>query len=133
MSELFDNIDCVELYVSDLDEGINYYCGLLGLKLLWRAETSVGLGLKNGIAEVVLQTDRKEMNIDFKVQSVPGALIKIKNSGGTIVNGPFDIPIGKCAVVCDKWNNKYVILDMSKGKYVTDENKKVIGVKKGEE
>jgi lactoylglutathione lyase len=130
MSELFDQIDCVELYVSDLDEGIKYYCGLLGLKVLWRADTSVGLGMKNEVSEIVLQTDRKEMNIDFKVDSVDEALARITSAGGTIQYGPFDIPIGKCAVVCDKWNNKYVILDMSKGKYVTDENKNVIGVAK---
>jgi len=130
MSELFDIIDCVELYVSDLDEGIKYYRDLLGLKLLWRADTSVGLGMKNEVSEIVLQTDRKEMNVDFKVNSIDEAVNRIIKSGGTILNGPFDIPIGKCAVVRDQWNNKYVILDMSKGKYITDENKKVIGVEK---
>ncbi len=130
MSELFEKIDCVELYVADLDEGINYYCDFLGLKLLWRAKTSAGLGMKNETSEIVLQTDRKEMNVDFKVNSVDEALKRIIKSGGTIQYGPFDIPIGKCAVVRDKWNNKYVILDMSKGKYITDENKNVTGVEK---
>lgn len=62
MSELFNNVDCIELYVSDLDEGIKYYCDSLGLKLLWRASTSVGLGMENEIAELVLQTDRKKIN-----------------------------------------------------------------------
>ncbi|MBN1151268.1 VOC family protein [candidate division WOR-3 bacterium] len=42
---MFENIDCVELYVSDLDRGIKYYCGLLGLDLLWRAKKSSGLKL----------------------------------------------------------------------------------------
>lgn len=37
MSEFFKQVDCIELYVPDLDEGIKYYCGSLGLKLLWRA------------------------------------------------------------------------------------------------
>jgi lactoylglutathione lyase len=130
MSELFEQIDCVELYVSDLDEGIKYYCDLLGLRLLWRTKTSVGLGMKDETSEIVLQTERKEVNIDLKVNSVDEAIRQILGSGGTVYHGPFDIPIGKCAVVGDTWNNKYVILDMSKGKYVTDENKNVIGVKK---
>ena len=130
MSGLFKNIDCVELYVSDLDEGIEYYCGLLGLKLLWRTDTAAGLGMEDDISEVVLQTERREMNVDFKVDSVDEALEEITKSGGTVQHGPFDIPIGKCAVVHDKWNNKYVILDMSKGRYVTDEKKHVIGVEK---
>ncbi len=130
MPGLFKNVDCVELYVSDLDEGIDYYCNSLGLKLLWRAETSAGLGMENGAAELVLQTDRAWMNVDFLVESVAGALEKITVSGGKLVFGPIDIPIGKCAVVRDKWENEYVILDMSKGRYVTDENKNVIGVSK---
>ncbi len=130
MSELFKNIDCIELYVSDLDEGINYYCDSMGLKLLWRTDTSVGLGMEYDIAEIVLQTERKKMNVDFKVESVVDSIERIINSGGKIQYGPFDIPIGKCAVIQDKWDNEYVILDMSKGRYVTDENGNVIGVSK---
>ena len=60
MSGLLKNVDCIELYVSDLDDGIKYYCDSMGLKLLWRADTSVGLGMGNDIAEIVLQTDRKK-------------------------------------------------------------------------
>ncbi len=132
MPELFENIDCVELYVSDLDEGIAYYGGLLGLQLLWRAGTSAGLGMRNGVSEVVLQTDRKGVNVDFKVDSVDMALKRILAAGGKVQHGPFDIPIGRCAVVRDKWENSYVILDMTKGKYVTDKDKNVIGVAKQE-
>ena len=130
MSELFRQVDCIELYVSDLDEGIKYYCGSLGLKLLWRAETTVGLGMENSTTEVVLQTDRKKMNVDFKVESVMNSIDRIVNAGGKVIDGPFDIPIGKCAVIQDKWENQYVILDMTKGKYTTDESGNVIGVSK---
>lgn len=130
MSGLFTNIDCVELYVSDLDEGIQYYCDCLGLKLLWRNGNSAGLGMENEIAEIVLQTERKKMNIDFKVESVETSLDVILKSGGKVIYGPFDIPIGKCAVVQDKWENEYVILDMTKGMYVTDEKGNVIGLSK---
>ena len=131
MSGLFTHVDCIELYVSDLGDGIKYYCGSLGLKLLWRAETSVGLGMENGTAEVVFQqTDRKWMNVDFKVDSVVDSVKRIIEAGGKIVDGPFDIPIGKCAVIRDKWENQYVILDMTKGKYVTDESGNVVNVSK---
>ena len=130
MSGLFTQVDCIELFVSNLDDGIKYYCGNLGLTLLWRSETSVGLGMENGTAEVVLQTDRKWMNVDFKVDSVTDSVERIIEAGGKIIDGPFDIPIGKCAVVKDKWENQYVILDMTKGKYVTDESGNVIGISK---
>ena len=128
MSPLFTHVDCIELYVSNLDDGINYYCGGMGLKLLWRAETTVGLSMKNSTTEVVLQTNRKWMNVDFKVDSVIDSIDGIVNAGGKIIDGPFDIPIGKCAVVRDKWENQYVILDMTKGKYVTDESGNVVGL-----
>lgn len=130
MSEFFKQVDCIELYVPDLDEGIEYYCGSLALKLLWHAETTVGLGMENDTTEIVLQTDRKKMNVDFKVESVDNSIDRIVNAGGKVINGPFDIPIGKCAVIQDKWENQYVILDMTKGKYTTDENGNVIGVRK---
>jgi predicted enzyme related to lactoylglutathione lyase len=93
----------------------------MGLKLLWRAETSAGMGMENDGAEIVLQTDRRKMNVDFRVGSVIDAVEKIIGSGGKVIDGPFDIPIGKCAVIQDRWGNEYVILDMTKGRYVTDE------------
>ena len=130
MMGLFKNIDCVELYVSDLNEGIKYYCDFMGLKLLWRTDTMAGLGMENDIAEIVLQTERQCMNVDIKVECVVDSLEKIIKAGGKIVCDTFDILIGKCAVVSDKWNNTYVILDNTKGKYTTDEFGNVTGVSK---
>lgn len=130
MYGVFKNIDCIEFYVSDLDDGIKYYCGLMGLKLLWRTDTSVGLGMENDIAEILLQTERPFISVDMKVESVVEAIDKIVEAGGKVLEGPFEIPIGKCAVICDIWDNKYVILDMTKGKYTTDEYGNVTGVSK---
>jgi len=133
MSGLFTHVDCIELYVSDLDDGMKFYHESLGLTLLWRSETSVGLGMENGTTEVVLQTDRTWMNVDFKVESVVKSVDKIIEAGGKIVDAPFDIPIGKCAVVKDKLDNQYAILDMTKGRYVTDESGNVVGLSKEKE
>jgi len=130
MAKIFKNIDCIELYVSDLNEGIHYYCDSMGLKLLWRNEDMVGLGIENDIAEIVLQSQRKQVLVDIKVESVDESVEKIKEAGGTVEYGPFDVPIGRCAVILDKWDNKYVILDMTKGRYVTDEDGNVTGVRK---
>ena len=129
MAKIFKNIDCIELYVSDLNEGIQYYCDSMGLKLLWRNEDMVGLGMENDITEIVLQCQRKQVLVDIKVESVDDSIEKIKEAGGTVEYGPFDVPIGRCAVILDKWNNKYVILDMTKGRYVTDEDGNVTGVR----
>lgn len=129
---LFKNVDCIEMYVSNLEEGIDYYKSL-GCKLLWRNETSAGLKMSDDITEVMINTERKGMMVDFKVDSVEEAIPKIINSGGKIVYPMFDIPIGKCAVVKDKWDNKYVILDMTKGTYVADDNGNIIGLEKKQE
>ena len=122
MAKIFKNIDCIELYVTDINEGIQYYCDSMGLKLLWRNEDMVGLGMENDITEIVLQSQRKQVLVDIKVESVDESIEKIKEAGGTVEYGPFDVPIGRCAVILDKWGNKYVILDMTKGRYVTDED-----------
>ncbi|MTK09475.1 MAG: bleomycin resistance protein [Hungatella sp.] len=130
MANIFKNIDCIEFYVSDINEGIQYYCDSMGLKLLWRNEDMVGLGMENDITEIVLQSQRKQVLVDIKVESVDESIEKIKEAGGTVEYGPFDVPIGRCAVILDKWDNKYVILDMTKGRYVTDEDGNVTGVRK---
>jgi len=130
MAKIFKNIDCIELYVSDLNEGIQYYCESMGLKLLWRNEDMVGLGMENDMTEIVLQSQRKQVLVDIKVESVDESIEKIKEAGGTVEYGPFDVPIGRCAVILDKWDNKYVILDMTKGRYVTDEDGNVTGIRK---
>lgn len=121
-------VDCIELYVPDLKAGVEYY-SKLGLKVLWKNDTTVGMGMEDDFTELVLQNERKKMNVDFKVESVIEAVEKIREAGGEILYGPFDIPIGKCAVVRDRWANEYVILDMTKGKYVTDTEGNILGIK----
>jgi predicted enzyme related to lactoylglutathione lyase len=124
---LFIYVDCIELYTPDIKEGIEYYCNTLGMKVIWKTESSAGLGLSEGITEVVLQNERKELNVDFKVDSVVEAVKDIEKAGGQVIYGPFDIPIGKCAVVKDPWGNRYVILDTTKGTYITDDEGNIIG------
>jgi lactoylglutathione lyase len=124
---VFRYLDCVELYVPDIQKGIEYYCGGLGLRLLWKRATQAGLGMSEGKTEIVIQNERREQNMDMKVDSVVAAVKAIEKAGGRIVHGPFDIPIGKCAVVEDPWHNKYVILDTTKGTYVTDDEGNIVG------
>ena len=130
MKPLFQNIDCLQLYVPDLEAGIDYYCNQLGLKIIWKTKTSVGLGMAEGLAELVIQNERREMEQDIKVDSVVEAVKEIEQAGGTIISGPFDIKIGKCAVVKDPWGNQYVILDSTKGTFITDDEGNIKGQEK---
>ena len=124
---VFKNVDCIQFYVPDLQEGIKYYCNNLGLKVIWKTDTSIGLGMADGITEIVIQNERESQEVDIKVDSVIDTIEAIKKAGGQIVYGPFDIRIGKCAVVKDLWDNKYVILDSTKGTFITDNDGNIIG------
>lgn len=124
---LFRNIDCIQLYIQNIQQGIEYYCNSLGLRVIWKSDSAVGLGMSEGITEIVIQNERNTQEIDIKVDSVTDAIIEIERAGGQIIYGPFDIKIGKCAVVRDPWNNQYVILDTTKGTFITDNEGNIIG------
>ena len=55
-------------------------------------------------------------------------LISSKNPAVRVLRGPFDIKIGKVAVVRDHWGNEYTLLDTSKGTFDTDSVGNVTGV-----
>ena len=66
----------------------------------------------------------------MKVVSVDEVIPRIVAAGGNVEMVPFVIPIGRCAVVRDRWENRYAILTMTKGRYVTDEAGNVTGITK---
>ena len=117
---LFRKIDCVQLPVTDLDAAIAFYGGRLGHQLLWRRETSAGLALPETEAELVLQTEREQPETDILVASADAAAEQFVRAGGRVVQAPFDIEIGRCAVVQDPWGNTLVLLDMTKGPLTID-------------
>lgn len=123
---LFTKVDCYRLFVPDLQKGLKYYKDSLGLKMIWKTSTAIGLGMDSDMTEIVIHNEREGQEIDLMVESVENAVKIIKSSGGNIVVEPFDIKIGKCAVVEDPWSNQYVILDSSKGRFITDEEGNVL-------
>jgi predicted enzyme related to lactoylglutathione lyase len=127
---LFRKIDCVRIPVTNLEHGIDFYSKKLGHELLWRTDLAAGLKLNADKSEIVLYTEPKGLEIDFQVKKVEQAVKDFVRAGGQIIEGPFDIPIGKCVVVKDPWDNQYVFLDASKGTFETDENKQVIGLRR---
>jgi lactoylglutathione lyase len=124
---LIRKVDCVRLYVSDLDAGLAFYRDQLGHKIIWRTAKAVGLSLPDTDAEFVLHTERAEPQIDLKVQSAEAAAARFEAAGGKILGPPFDIQIGRAVVVQDPWGNRFVLLDASQGLLVTDADGNVIG------
>jgi predicted enzyme related to lactoylglutathione lyase len=124
---LLRKIDCVRLYVPDLDAGLAFYRDQLGHSLLWRTADAVGLAIPDADAELVLQTEDHAQETDFLVDSAERAAERITEAGGSVLRPPFDIRIGRCVVVRDPWGNTLVLLDASKGLLATDADGNVIG------
>src|SRR5579859_2312097 len=124
---LFRKLDCLQIPVPELEAGLAFYRDSLGHALIWRTATAAGLRLPETDAEIVLQTERPELEANLKVESADAASAAIVAAGGRVVVAPFDIQIGRCAVVADPWDNRLVLLDTSKGALKTDARGNVIG------
>ncbi len=129
---LIRKIDCIQIPVTDLEAGLRFYKDRLGHNLIWRTATSAGLRLPDSDAEIVIQTERKELEANLLVESVDNAVVRIEEAGGKTLVDPFDIQIGRCAVVQDPWSNRLLILDMTKGPLHTDKKGNVVPLSRRE-
>jgi predicted enzyme related to lactoylglutathione lyase len=78
-------------------------------------------------SELVLVCEElKQPEVDILVHNVDQDASDFEKRGGRIVVAPFDIAIGRCAVVHDPWDNEFVLLDASKGHLKADSNKNVV-------
>jgi predicted enzyme related to lactoylglutathione lyase len=126
---LLRKIDAVTIPVPDLDVGLGFYRDRLGHELRWRNDAigAAGLGLPGSDSELVLST-RQRYEPDWLVSSADEAAEVIVAAGGRVVAGPEEIPVGRLVVVQDPFGNVLVLLDLSKGRYVTDDTGRVTGV-----
>ncbi len=123
---LVRKVDSLQLRVSDIDAALAFYRDRLGHTLVWRTETAAGLAMAESGAELVIQSER-ETELDLLVESADAAAERFVEAGGSLVAGPFDIQIGRAAVVEDPWGNRLVLLDMTKGRMVTDADGNITG------
>jgi len=122
-------VDAVTIPVPDLDSGLRFYRDGLGHELLWRNDEigQAGLALPDGDTEIVLATGlRYEPN--WLVDSVDDAADAVRAAGGRVIVEPFETPVGRVVVVADAFDNALVLLDLSKGRYTTDDDGAVTGV-----
>jgi lactoylglutathione lyase len=124
---LLRKVDCVRLYVPNLEAGLAFYRHCLGHELIWRTETAAGLSLPDTDTELVLQTEDQGQEVDFLVDSADESAKLIEQAGGKVIVPPFDIQIGRCVVIEDPWNNPLVLLDSSKGLLKTDAGGNILG------
>ncbi len=115
---LLQRVDAVQVPVPSLDEGLAFYVEALGHRLKWRNDAvgQAGLELPEGDSELVLTTTRP-YEPNWLVDDVPTAIATFLQHGGSLVTGPIDIPVGRAAVVQDRFGNSLVLVDLSKGLY----------------
>ncbi len=111
-------IDCVLLRVKDLEAAVAYYQDVFGLRLKWRNGSQVGLGMPEMDAEIVLEGGTElpaGASVHYLVDDVMAAVDLLEAQGCSTLVAPFEITIGRCAVVADPFGNTLSILDMTKG------------------
>lgn len=127
---IFRKLDSLQLPVSDLDAAFAFYTGL-GHELIWRSSVAFGLRLPDSDAELVCFRPRPERDapeVDITVASVEDAVPRFVSAGGAVLVDPFDIAIGRCAVVEDPFGNVLVLLDNSLGRLATNAHGIVVGI-----
>jgi predicted enzyme related to lactoylglutathione lyase len=122
-------VDAVTIHVPDLDEGIAFYVDRLGHALLWRNQDvgAAGLALRESATEIVLTTQHG-YEPNWLVDSADAAVDSIEAAGGRVLSPAIDIPVGRLAAVEDPFGNVLVLIDLSKGRYATDEHGNVTAV-----
>ena len=106
------------IYVGDLPAAVEYYERVIGLRRIWQDEKSCGLALSETDAEIVLHNDAalpNKVEVHYLVDDVVAAVEMLQRNGCEILVAPFDIVIGKCAVIRDPFGTTLSILDATKG------------------
>jgi predicted enzyme related to lactoylglutathione lyase len=129
MEPLLRKVDAVTFHVPDLDAGLAFYGDHLGHRLRWRNDEigAAAVELPESDTEIVLTTQHG-YEPNWLVDSADDAARSIEAAGGRLLVPPFDIPVGRVAVVADPFDNVLVLIDLSKGHYATDEHGTVTGV-----
>lgn len=117
---MLKKIDCVMIRVSDVPTALKFYADVFGLKPVWWDERTgqAGLLFQENHTEVVLHSDPDipgQVEVYYLVDDASAAVQQYAGQGCTILVEPFDIRIGKCAVIQDPFGTRLCILDMSKG------------------
>jgi lactoylglutathione lyase len=111
-------IDCIMIRVDDVEAAADYYAKVFGLHPQWSGDDSIGLVFPETDAEIVLHRDLdlpSSVEVHYLVDDVVAAVAYYEEQGCHILVAPFDITIGKCAVIKDPFGTRLCILDLTKG------------------
>jgi hypothetical protein len=85
---LFSDIDCIQIPVPDRESGLACYREVVGHTLLWQTPTAAGLQLADSRAEIVLQTERPELEVNLSVASADATAERFIGAGAALIVEP---------------------------------------------
>jgi len=115
---MLKKIDCVMIKVDDLAKAREFYVRVFGMREKWSdfAEGSVGLQFPESDTEIVLHSIDSipaKVDVTYLVDDVPAAVARFEGEGCTVIAAPFDVAIGKCAVIIDPFGTPLSLIDMT--------------------
>jgi predicted enzyme related to lactoylglutathione lyase len=116
---MFKKIDCVMIRVDDVDAAVKFYSEVLGMKPLWSDNGATGMAFPETDTEIVLHSNADiphKVEVHYLVDDVEAAVRICAEKGCRIVEPPFDILIGKCAVISDPFGTVLCLLDTTSGR-----------------
>jgi lactoylglutathione lyase len=111
-------IDCIMIRLDSVEAAAAYYTKVFGLRPIWSGDGSIGLAFPESDAEIVLHSDPNipsSVEVYYLVDDVLDAVASCATEGCQVLVAPFEIRIGKCAVISDPFGTRLCILDMTKG------------------
>ena len=114
-------IDCIMVKVDDVERARDFYTRVFGMIPVWKdtyTPGAVGLRFPETDAEIVLHNIADipaRVDVTYLVDDVVAAVATLKDAGCTVIEAPFDVVIGKCAVILDPFGTPMTIIDMTKG------------------
>jgi lactoylglutathione lyase len=111
-------IDCIMIRVGSVEAAAAYYTKVFGLRAIWSGDGSIGLAFPETDAEIVLHNDPNipsSVEVYYLVDDVRAAVAHYTAESCELLVAPFDIRIGKCAVIRDPFGTRLCVLDTTKG------------------
>ncbi|SRR5216683_238752 len=115
---MFKKIDCVMIRVDNVPVAVKFYRDVFGLIPLWSDNGTTGLKFPETDAEIVLHSNANiphKVEVHYLVDDVVAAVRTCAEKGCRVLEPPFDILIGKCAVIADPFGTVLCLLDMTSG------------------
>jgi predicted enzyme related to lactoylglutathione lyase len=113
-------IDCIMVKVDDVEKAREFYIRVFGMIPQWKdtfTPGAVGLRFPESDAEIVLHSIPDipvRVDVTYLVDDVIASVAALAAEGCSVIEPPFDVVMGKCAVIVDPFGTPMTIIDATK-------------------